>query len=72
MAGFEVDPGNFHEKNEICDICGCFLIIGDSQARIDAHLMGKQHMGYAKIRNTLSEMKVSSIISMKSWRKRRI
>ena len=55
-----MDPGNFHEKNEICDVCGCFLIIGDSQARIDAHLMGKQHMGYAKIRNTLSEMKVSS------------
>jgi hypothetical protein len=59
VAGFEVDPGNFHEKNEICDICGCFLIIGDSQARIDAHLMGKQHMGYARIRNTIAELKVS-------------
>ena len=38
---------------EVCDICGAFLIVGDAQSRIDDHLMGKQHMGYAKLRNCL-------------------
>ena len=61
VAGFEIDPGNFHEKNEICDVCGCFLIIGDTQARMDAHLMGKQHMGFARIRSKIVELKVSSL-----------
>ena len=58
IAGFEVDPGDFHEKNEICDICGCFLVIGDSQARVDAHLMGKQHLGFLRIRTTIVNLKV--------------
>ena len=40
---------------EVCDICGAFLIVGDAQSRIDDHLMGKQHMGYAKLRNCLGE-----------------
>ena len=53
-----MDPGNFHEKMEMCDLCGCFLVIGDSQSRIDAHLMGKQHMGFSRIRNTIAELKV--------------
>ena len=38
---------------EVCEICGAFLIVGDAQSRIDDHLMGKQHMGYAKLRNCL-------------------
>ena len=40
---------------EVCEICGAFLIVGDAQSRIDDHLMGKQHMGYAKLRNCLSK-----------------
>ena len=35
---------------EVCDICGAFLIVGDAQQRIDDHLMGKQHIGYARLR----------------------
>ena len=40
---------------EVCAICGVFLIIGDAQSRIDDHLNGKQHIGYAKLRTCLAE-----------------
>lgn len=33
---------------EVCDTCGAFLIVGDAQQRIDDHLLGKQHVGYAR------------------------
>jgi hypothetical protein len=58
LAGFEVDANDFHEKMELCDVCGSFLVIGDSQSRVDAHLLGKQHLGYARIRAAISELKV--------------
>lgn len=44
---------------EVCEVCGAFLIVGDAQSRVDDHLMGKQHMGYAKIKATVEELKVS-------------
>ena len=59
LAGFEVDANDFHEKMELCDVCGSFLVIGDSQSRVDAHLLGKQHLGYARIRAAISELKVA-------------
>lgn len=43
---------------EVCEVCGAFLIVGDAQSRVDDHLMGKQHMGYAKIKSTVEELKV--------------
>ena len=43
---------------EVCDVCGAFLIIGDAQTRVDDHLQGKQHMGYAKIKSTIEELRV--------------
>lgn len=33
------------------------MIVGDAQSRVDDHLMGKQHMGYAKIKATVEELK---------------
>ena len=60
LAGFELDTHDFHEKMELCDVCGSFLVIGDSQCRVDAHLLGKQHMGYARIRSTITELRVSN------------
>ncbi len=65
LAGFELDTHDFHEKMELCDVCGSFLVIGDSQCRVDAHLLGKQHMGYARIRSTISELRVS--VLSHSW-----
>ena len=43
---------------EICGVCGAFLVVGDAQQRMDEHLMGKQHMGYARIRAYLEGRKV--------------
>ena len=47
------------KQMEVCEVCGAFLIIGDAQTRVDDHLQGKQHMGYAKIKSTIEELKVS-------------
>lgn len=47
------------KQMEVCEVCGAFLIVGDAQSRVDDHLMGKQHMGYAKIKSTVEELKVS-------------
>ncbi|XP_055510275.1 luc7-like protein 3 [Leucoraja erinacea] len=46
------------KQMEVCEVCGAFLIVGDAQSRVDDHLMGKQHMGYAKIKATVEELKV--------------
>lgn len=44
------------KQMEVCEVCGAFLIVGDAQSRIDDHLMGKQHVGYAKLRSALEEI----------------
>ena len=49
------------KQMEVCEVCGAFLIIGDAQSRVDDHLMGKQHQGYAKIKSTVEELKVRNI-----------
>lgn len=52
---------NFSETQEkqmeVCETCGAFLIIGDAQSRIDDHLMGKQHIGYTRLRKALEDHK---------------
>nr|XP_054763741.1 LOW QUALITY PROTEIN: luc7-like protein 3 [Lytechinus pictus] len=45
------------KQMEVCEVCGAFLIVGDSQTRVDDHLMGKQHMGFAKIKLTIEEIR---------------
>lgn len=47
------------KQMEVCEVCGAFLIVGDAQSRIDDHLMGKQHVGYARLRMALEEIMVS-------------
>lgn len=44
------------KQMEVCEVCGAFLIVGDAQSRIDDHLMGKQHMGYARLKNAVNEI----------------
>lgn len=46
------------KQMEVCDVCGAFLIVGDAQQRIDDHLMGKQHVGYARLKQALQEITV--------------
>ena len=41
---------------EVCETCGAFLIVGDAQQRIDDHLMGKLHVGYARMRSTVEQI----------------
>uniref|UniRef100_A0A914V9I2 Luc7-like protein 3 n=1 Tax=Plectus sambesii TaxID=2011161 RepID=A0A914V9I2_9BILA len=43
------------KQMEVCKICGCFLIVNDAQQRIDEHFLGKQHVGFAKIKATMEE-----------------
>ena len=38
---------------EVCETCGAFLIVGDAQQRIDDHLGGKLHIGYARLRDAV-------------------
>ncbi|XP_064637060.1 luc7-like protein 3 [Lineus longissimus] len=45
------------KEMEVCEVCGAFLIVGDAKQRAEEHLMGKQHMGYAKVRSTVEEFK---------------
>jgi hypothetical protein len=40
---------------EVCQICGALLANDSTGARIDAHMIGKQHMGFIRIRKTLEE-----------------
>ena len=56
----KLNPNAAQEKQmEVCEVCGAFLIVGDAQSRVDDHLQGKQHMGYAKIKSTLEDFRVS-------------
>lgn len=54
------------KQMEVCEVCGAFLIIGDAQTRVDDHLQGKQHMGYAKIKSTIEELKVMPCRTVKT------
>lgn len=45
------------KKMNVCEVCGAFLIVGDCQQRIDAHMEGKQHVGYKRIREKVDDMK---------------
>lgn len=47
---------DIEEKNkimEVCDVCGALLVPGDEQKRLDAHIQGKMHTGYLRIRKAL-------------------
>jgi len=41
---------------EVCETCGAFLIVGDAVQRIDDHLMGKLHVGYARLRASVDQL----------------
>lgn len=49
---------NPNEKQmEVCTICGAFLIVGDAPSRVDDHLKGKQHTGFAKVRSAIAQLR---------------
>ncbi|GAA6008951.1 hypothetical protein JCM10207_004038 [Rhodosporidiobolus poonsookiae] len=46
-----------HQKLRVCDICGAYLSILDSDRRLADHFGGKMHLGYLQLRQLLDEWK---------------
>ncbi|KAI8843594.1 hypothetical protein BC829DRAFT_400987 [Chytridium lagenaria] len=46
-------------KLTICEVCSACLVANETAQRMDAHLIGKQHTGYLKIRQWLDAWKKS-------------
>ncbi|SBT80410.1 U1 snRNA associated protein, putative [Plasmodium malariae] len=52
------EPDQTSETNlKVCEVCGAMKSIGDLIQRFENHVNGKQHLGFEKIRNTLSKLK---------------
>lgn len=43
------------KKMDVCNICGALLVTNDSARRLEAHMEGKQHTGYLRVRSALEE-----------------
>jgi len=43
---------------EVCATCGALLVVGDPHQRLDEHVSGKQHKGYAQIRSYLDQRRL--------------
>jgi len=55
--GVPFAEGSSQEKRmNVCPICAAFLVVGDAEQRVQAHLNGKLHQGYKIIRDKLAEM----------------
>jgi len=46
---------------EVCTICGALLVVGDPHQRLDEHISGKQHKGFAQIRSYLDQRRLAVI-----------
>jgi len=57
---------------EVCEVCGSFLIVNDAQARVEEHVAGKQHMGYAKLRAALEDIRKKRIVEQEKKEKERL
>lgn len=49
-------PTDVNQKLRVCDVCGAFLSIFDSERRLADHFGGKLHVGYMQIRQKLADM----------------
>jgi hypothetical protein len=45
-------------RTVVCDVCGALLAVNDAPERIEAHMVGKQHTGYQKLRDIHAKLKV--------------
>jgi len=52
-------PWNPDKAMQVCEVCGSYLIIGEAQHRLDDHIMGKQHVGFAMLRKNLEDVRKS-------------
>jgi hypothetical protein len=53
----ESENPNFRleKRMEVCQTCGAFLIVGDALKRIESHFEGRQHTGWARVRQALAD-----------------
>ncbi|EHA8588746.1 hypothetical protein COCNU_scaffold006534G000160 [Cocos nucifera] len=49
------------QKLRVCDICGAFLSVYDSDRRLADHFGGKLHLGYMQIREKIAELQIRSL-----------
>jgi hypothetical protein len=57
------------KRMKVCEICGAFLVVGDTDKRVQSHMEGKQHIGYALIRKTIHEYRIKFKDSEREERK---
>lgn len=55
-CGVAMSVENVSHKLHVCDMCGAFLSIVDSERRLADHFGGKVHVGYVRIRKKLEEV----------------
>ncbi|CAD5331954.1 unnamed protein product [Arabidopsis thaliana] len=58
------------QKLRLCDICGAFLSVYDSDRRLADHFGGKLHLGYMLIRDKLAELQFTRNRSKKGDQRR--
>ncbi|KAM6500388.1 small nuclear ribonucleoprotein [Amanita muscaria] len=46
-----------HQKLRVCDVCGAYLSVLDSDRRLADHFGGKMHLGYHELRNLLNKFR---------------
>ncbi len=47
----------FLRAMRVCDVCGAFLVSTDTDKRIQAHLEGKQHLGFFTLRQEITRIR---------------
>ncbi|EQC25255.1 hypothetical protein SDRG_16862 [Saprolegnia diclina VS20] len=57
LPGNPLAMTNVNQKLRVCDMCGAFLSIFDSDRRLADHFGGKMHLGYMQIRKKIVEMR---------------
>ncbi|KAI5476253.1 RNA-binding protein Luc7-like 2 [Pseudohyphozyma bogoriensis] len=51
----ETSGASGHQKLRVCDICGAYLSVLDSDRRLADHFGGKMHLGYLQLRTMMDE-----------------
>ena len=53
-------------------MCGALLVVGDAQQRVEEHIMGKQHSGYARIRSFVEQKVKVRIFSSVNYKQKMV
>ncbi|KAG8822318.1 splicing factor [Serendipita sp. 401] len=53
----ETSGASGHQKLRVCDVCGAYLSVLDSDRRLADHFGGKMHLGYHELRRMLQAFK---------------